>query len=73
LIKKEEEVKKAAKAMRKQEKQKQTLAMLKTLAAEAMDREKAEDVILEKSKSQSKDQQSVDDKQTKTSDDSENK
>jgi len=75
LIKKDEENKRLSKAARKQEKQKQTLERLQALAAEAMEREKDEETILEKSKTQKqKDDKPIDSNQIETSaDDPQNK
>lgn len=74
LVKKDEENKRLSKAARKQERQKQTLERLQALANEAMEREKDEQNILEKSKTQKqKDQQSVDSNQTPNKTNSEEK
>jgi hypothetical protein len=67
LIKRDEEQKRLLKAARKQEKQRITLERLQTLAAEAMEREKDDESILEKSKTQKqKDEQTVDSNQKPT-------
>ncbi len=74
LIKRDEEQKKLLKAARKQEKQRITLERLQTLAAEAMEREKDDESILQKSKTQKqKDEQTVDSNQSQSSADSKKK
>jgi hypothetical protein len=74
LIKRDEEMKKLSKAARKQEKQRITLERLQALAAEAMEREKDDESILEKSKTQKqKEEQTVDSNQSESSGDSQKK